>query len=76
MCILIEKGIYYRNKIQCLNRCSIAMKRHDDHGNSYKNKEITWDLEFQRVSPLLSWRETWRPAGIHGAGEVAERSPS
>ena len=43
---------------------SIAVKRHYDHGNSYKGKQLVGTgLQFQRFSP-------------HGAGEVDESSTS
>ena len=53
------------------------MKRHNDHGNSYKGKHlIEGGLYNQRFSPLLSWQGTWECAGRHGARKVAENSTS
>jgi hypothetical protein len=41
-------------------RVSIAEKRHQDHSNSYKGKQLTGaGLEVQKLRPLLSWQETW-----------------
>ena len=41
---------------RCLNQCSIAVKRHHDHGKSYKGKPLIGaGLQFQRLSSLLSW---------------------
>jgi hypothetical protein len=46
----------------------IAVKRHYDQDNSYKNKPlIGTGLQFQRFS-LLSWWESWQTAGRHGPG--------
>jgi hypothetical protein len=56
----------------CLSLCSIAVKRHHDHGNSYKGKhfiEIGLVLE---VQSLLSWWEAWWHTGRCGTGEVPE----
>lgn len=33
-------------------------------------------LQFQRLSPLSSWLETWQQASRHGCGEGAESSIS
>jgi hypothetical protein len=33
-----EATLKIRLDTLCLSRCSIAMKRHDDHGNNYKGK--------------------------------------
>ena len=53
-------------------RVSIAVKRHHDHGNSYKGKHFTGaSLQSQRFSPLLSWWEAWR--GSLQAGIVLEK---
>lgn len=44
---------------------------------THKGKHLIGDgLEFQRLSPLLSWQEAWQQAGRHGAGEEAENSIS
>ena len=51
-------------------RVYIAVKRHHDHGNSYKgNHLIGAGLQFQRL-------ETWWCAGRHGAGGEAESATS
>ena len=65
---------------QCLTSVpvlgSIAVRRHHDHGNSYKEKHLTGTgLQFQRFSPLSSWQEAWQYSDRH-AGEVAESSTS
>ena len=61
----------------CISHRPTAAKRHHDHGNSYKGKHlIEAGLEFQRVSPLSSWQESWQHTGRHGAGEIAESSTS
>jgi hypothetical protein len=53
-------------------RVSIAVKRHHDQNNSYKDKHLIGaGLEFQRFSPL-SWPEAWQHPGKCGAGEGAE----
>ena len=60
-----------------LVRVSIAVKRHYDHGNSYKGKHLIGaGLWFQRFSPLSSWWGAWQHVGRHGAGKVAESSTS
>ena len=52
------------------------MKRHHDHGNSYKRKHLIGAvLQFQRFSPLSLWQEAWQYPGRHGAGG-AESSTS
>ena len=56
-----------------LVRVSIAVKRHHDHGNSYKGKHLIGSgLQFQRFSPLSSWWGAWQHTGKHGTGEVAQ----
>jgi hypothetical protein len=53
------------------------VKRHHDHGNSYKGKHLVEDgLNFQRFSPVSSWQEAWQRAGRHGAEEVTGSSIS
>jgi hypothetical protein len=61
-----------------LVRVSIAVKRHHDHGNSYKKKKhlVGAGLQFQRFSSLSSWQEAWWHTGRHDAGEGAENSIS
>lgn len=54
----------------CLSHCSIAVTRHHDQGNSYKERHVTGGSE---VSPL-SWREPSAHRQTNGAGEVAEGS--
>jgi|UPI00001F6546 hypothetical protein len=54
----------------------ITVKRHHDHSNSYKGKHLIGaGLQFQRFSPLSSWREAWQHAGRQG-GEGAKSSTS
>ena len=61
----------------CLLQCSIAGKRHHDHGNSYKGKHlIEACLQFQRFIPLSSIQEAWRHADRHGDGKIADSSTS
>jgi hypothetical protein len=63
--------------IVCLSSGFIAVNGHHDQGNSYKRKHlIGTGLQFQRLSPLASWWETWQSAGRHDAGEGAENSTS
>jgi hypothetical protein len=50
----------------------IAVKRHDYHGNSCKEKHLIAGLQVQRFSPLTSWQEAWHFRSILGAGEGAE----
>jgi hypothetical protein len=56
------------------------MKRHRDHGNSYK--EIRLDLPVRMYSPSSSslssssWQEAWQHAARNGAEEGAESSIS
>ena len=46
---------------------SITVMRHHDHRNSYKEKHLIGaDLQFQRFSPLMLWREAWQHAGRKG----------
>ena len=53
--------------VYCLSQSSIAVKRHRDHGNSYKGKHVIGTgVWFQRCSPLLAWQETWQYAARHG----------
>jgi hypothetical protein len=51
----------------------IALKRHNDHGNSYKGKAFHW-FTVLRFSPLSSWREEWQHPVRHSAGEEDENS--
>jgi hypothetical protein len=47
----------------------IAVKRHHDHGLSYKGKHLIGaGLQFQRFSPLSLYQEAWWHVGRHGAG--------
>ena len=60
-----------------LVRVAIAVNRHQDHGNSYKEKYLIGaGFQFQRFSPLSPWWEAWQHAGRHGARERAESSMS
>lgn len=44
----------------------IAVKKHHDHGDYYKEKcLIRTSLPFQRFSPLSSLWEVWQQAGRH-----------
>jgi hypothetical protein len=55
-----------------ISQCSISVKWHHDHGNSYERKHLigaALQFQFQRFS-ALSWQDAWRHAGRHGAGEV------
>ena len=71
---VIRKGQTFRH---VLIRLSIAMKRHHDHGNSYKEKHLIGSgFQFHRFSPLSSWWEVWQCAGRYGVGEVAGSSSS
>ena len=49
-----------------LSQCSIAVKKHHDKGNSCKRKPLRTCLQFQRLSPLLSWKEAWQHTGRNG----------
>ena len=61
----------------CCLRISIAVKRHHDHGNSYKGKHLAGaGLHLQRFCQLSSWQEAWRHTGRYGAGIEAENSTS
>ena len=43
--------------------------RHDDQGNSYKEKHLIGaGSQFQRFYPLSPWREAWQYAGRLDAG--------
>lgn len=47
----------------CLSQCSIAVMRHQDHGNFYKGENLIGDdLQFQRFSSS-SWLGAWCHAG-------------
>ena len=60
-----------------LSQCSITVKRHHDHGSSYKRKHlIRAGLQFQKFSPLLSRWGAWRHAGRHGAADAVENFTS
>lgn len=53
----------------------VAMKRHHDHSNSYKEKYlIEARLQFQRFTQLSPLWGAWKPAGRRGVGEEAENS--
>ena len=50
-----------------LDTVSIAVKRHHDQGNSYKEQHLIGaGLQVQRFSPS-SWHETWQHPGRHGS---------
>lgn len=45
----------------CLSWCCVAVKRHHDHGNSYKGKHLIGAcIQFQKFSLLSSWQGTWK----------------
>jgi hypothetical protein len=47
----------------------IAVKRHYDKSNSYKEQHLTEDgLHFKRFNPISSWWEALQHAVRHGAG--------
>jgi hypothetical protein len=47
------------------------VKRHHDHGDSYKEEYlIEVGLQFQRFSPLSSLQEAWQCPGRYGAGRA------
>jgi hypothetical protein len=75
--IFLKVALYFHGSGKLSALVSIAMKRHHDHGKSYKEKYlIGTGLQVQRFSPLLSWWVAWQHAGRHGAGEGAESSTS
>ena len=54
--------------IVVLYRVSIAVKKHHDQGNSYKDKHLIGaGLQFQRFSPLSSWQHPGRQCALEGA---------
>ena len=58
-------------KHDCLGQCSIAIKRHHDHGT------LRTCLQFQRFSPLSSWQEDSNTCSIGRCGaEAADSSTS
>lgn len=57
----------------CHSWCSISVKRHHDHENSYLGRVF---LQFDRVVSSSSWQRAWQHPGRHGAGEVATSSIS
>ena len=59
-----------------LCRVYIAVKRHNDQGNSFKRKHLIGaGLQFQRFSPLSLGQEAWQYPDSHGSGG-AESSTS
>jgi hypothetical protein len=49
----------------------IAVERHHDQGNSYKEKHLIGDgLQFHRFSSLSSWQEAWQCSGRHDVKET------
>jgi hypothetical protein len=68
-----------QNKLRrkgCLG-VSISVKRHHSQSNSYKEKHLIGaGLQFQRLSLLSAWQETWQPTGRQGAGEGTGSSTS
>jgi len=57
----------------CFSEGFIAVKRHHDHGNSYKGKHfIEAGLQIQRFNPISPGQEAWWHTGRHGVGKVAE----
>ena len=60
-----------------LVRVSIVVKKHHDHGNSYKGKHLIEVLAYSlRGSAHCHCGEIWWLASRHGAGEGAESSTS
>ena len=51
-----------------LSQGFIAVKRHHEHGNSYKGNIIGAGLQFQGFSPLSSRQEAWQHPVRCGAG--------
>jgi hypothetical protein len=59
----------------CISQCFIDVKWHNGHGNFFKEKHlIRTCLQFQRLSPQLSWWEALQHEGRHGTGGVSESS--
>ncbi|EDL86921.1 sodium channel, voltage-gated, type VIII, alpha polypeptide, isoform CRA_d [Rattus norvegicus] len=59
----------------------MAVKRRHDHSSTCKgNHFIGAGLQFERFSPLSSWREAWlhpgRPCAGEGAGSSASETQS
>ena len=55
----------------------IAVKKHHDQGNSYKEKQLIGaSLQFHKHRPLISWQEARQHTDLHGAGDGVERSTS
>ena len=60
----------------CLGLDFIAVKKHQDHCNSYKEQHLIGaGLQFQRFSLLSSWREAWYHAGTLSAGGAKGSTP-
>ena len=62
----------FKSEVSLLVRVSVGVKRHHDHGNSYKGKHlIGTGLQFQSFSHYHHGK-TWQQAGRHRAGEGDE----
>lgn len=75
--ILLERNILNQNQKQMsvLVQTSIAIKRHHDEGNSYKETSKCGALHF-RGSVHYHHGGTWWHTGRHGVGKIAESSTS
>ena len=69
--------IDHKSWMYVLDMVSIAVKRHHDQGNSYKEQHLIGaGLQFQRFSSSSSRQEAWQCLGRHGTGERAKSSTS
>ena len=65
----VKENLWKSLCIYYLVGVSIALNRHHEHDNTYKEKLLNGaGLEFQRFSPLSSWQEGWQCVSRHGAG--------
>ena len=58
----------------CLRVC-IAVKRHHDHGNSYKGKHLM-EVTVSEVQSIIIMVGSMAGGPRHGVGEIAESSTS
>lgn len=63
-------SILKNNIYEMFLRVSIAVNRHHDHGNSYKEVLTGAGLQVHRVSLLSPWQEEWWHSSRHGVGEA------
>ena len=61
---------------ECCLRVPIAVKRHHQHGKSYKSKHLIVVAYSLRGSVHYHHSGTWQHAGRCGAGEAAENPTS